>query len=133
MKKSELKQIIREEVGKVLNESITSSLENLEQSVRDELRINSADPVYSNPAIRKKWMDKVSSGIKQLGGADVIKSKWKSISSELENDNYHQLRLFLSLSLKLDKGAVEHYTHMAMDKSSRDRAALKDFLAYTIK
>ena len=116
-----------------LNESITSSLENLEQSVRDELRINSADPVYSNPDIRKKWMDKVSSGIKQLGGADVIKSKWKSISSELENDNYHQLRLFLSLSLKLDKGAVEHYTHMAMDNSRRDRAALKDFLAYTIK
>ena len=111
--------------------SPSSSLEKLEQSVRDELGINSADPIYKNSTIRKNRMDKISNGVKQIG-VDVVKSNWKSISDKLEDDNFHQLRLFLVLSLKLDKGDILYYTDKSMDKSNSDRDAIKDFLTYKI-
>lgn len=160
MKIAELRKIIKEEISKVLSEggpmdalgsaygafqtpkppttttfkkfkSPSSSLEKLEQSVRDELGINSTDPIYKNSTIRKKWMDKISNGVKQIG-VDVVKSNWKSISDKLEDDNFHQLRLFLVLSLKLDKGDILYYTNKSMDKSNSDRDAIKDFLTYKI-
>ena len=130
MKLTEFRNLIREEVRRVLKEETTTSkLQSLDDSSKESLNISSADPVYKNATVRKKWMNKVAQGVREIG-VDVIKSKWNTIFKTLENDNYHQLSLFLILSLKLNQKAVEHYELEAKRKDASNAAAIKDFLSY---
>jgi len=130
MKITEFRKLIREEVRKVLTEeTIASKLQSLDNSSKESLNISSADPVYKNATVRKKWMDKVAQGVREIG-VDEIKSKRNTIFKTLENDNYHQLSLFLILSLKLNQKAVQHYELEAKRKDALNAAAIEDFLSY---
>lgn len=134
MKKSELRQLIKEEIRAVLKEqtmSIADQLQDLENEVKNNLHINSSDPVYKDATIRKKWMDQIVMGVKKIGVSNII-SKWNNISRTLENDNYHQLSLFLELALKMKKSTVDYYTNKSQDDKNSDRDFYKDSLAYKI-
>jgi antirestriction protein len=107
-------------------DSIIQSLMSLDNDTKRSLGVNSADPVYENPKIRKSWMIQIQDGLKHIGLSE-IKSNWEKIHSELKNENYHQLNLFLTLAIKINKKEVTKYQNNI--DSYSDKEAIADFLS----
>jgi hypothetical protein len=129
---------------KLTSKKIVNLLEVAEKDVRKKLNIDSADPIYEDKDIRKKWMKLMAKSIKEIG-IDVIKDKSKKILSELNNDGYIILCLFIKLSLNIDPQNTKYYedkvkegeveSKIPKDKkyerpSDNDWKVFKDFLSF---
>ena len=114
-------------------ETICDSLFQLDTDVKDDLGINSADPVYNDQEKRNSWMKGIKEGLIKIG-LPKIKQNWNKISSELENENYHQLNLFIELSLIKNEKIISRYQNkIEFDKSKfNNNDAIKDFIEFKI-
>lgn len=120
--------------AKMTPKKLADALMNADETAKENLRINSAEPVYQDPIIRKAWIEKIKEEIQKIGIAD-IKASWKKIYSELEDNNYHQLNLFLGLALKVDPKYVAMYTRRSEETKGPyaiDANAYKDFLSINL-
>lgn len=114
-------------------ETICDSLFQLDTDVKDDLGIDSADPVYNDQKKRNSWMNRIKDGLIKIG-LPKIKQNWNKISSELENENYHQLNLFIELSLIKNEKIISRYQNkIEFDKSKfNNNDAIKDFIEFKI-
>jgi hypothetical protein len=114
-------------------ETICDSLFQLDTEVKDDLGISSADPVYNDRKKRNSWMNGIKDGLIKIG-LPKIKQNWNKISSELENENYHQLNLFIELSLIKNEKIISRYQNkIEFDKSKfNNNDAIKDFIEFKI-
>ena len=114
-------------------ETICDSLFQLDTDVKDDLGINAADPVYNDQEKRNSWMNGIKDGLIKIG-LPKIKQNWNKISSELENENYHQLNLFIELSLIKNEKIISRYQNkIEFDKSKfNNNDAIKDFIEFKI-
>lgn len=114
-------------------ETICDSLFQLDTDVKDDLGISSADPVYNDRKKRNSWMNRIKDGLIKIG-LPKIKQNWNKISSELENENYHQLNLFIELSLIKNEKIISRYQNkIEFDKSKfNNNDAIKDFIEFKI-
>lgn len=113
--------------AKLTPAKIVAELEDLDMIAKRSLKINSSDPVYQNAALRHAWTQQIVDGVKRIGVED-IKKNWKKIYSELEEDNFHQLNLFLGLALKVDSKFVDDYLNRSKNPLNSDADAIRDFL-----
>lgn len=110
--------------------TVVTELEELDNATRASLGIDSADPIYQDEKIRKRWISEIKAGVEKIGAAE-IKSKWSKILSTLSNDGYTILRIFLDLSFKIDPKAVSTFQNrieISKGPVSKDADAFKDFL-----
>ena len=114
-------------------ETICDSLFQLDTDVKDDLGIDAADPVYNDQEKRNSWMNGIKEGLIKIG-LPKIKQNWNKISSELENENYHQLNLFIELSLIKNEKIISRYQNkIEFDKSKfNNNDAIKDFIEFKI-
>ena len=114
-------------------ETICDSLFQLDTDVKDDLGIDAADPVYNDQEKRNSWMNGIKDGLIKIG-LPKIKQNWNKISSELENENYHQLNLFIELSLIKNEKIISRYQNkIEFDKSKfNNNDAIKDFIEFKI-
>ena len=114
-------------------ETICDSLFQLDTEVKDDLGIDAADPVYNDQEKRNSWMNGIKDGLIKIG-LPKIKQNWNKISSELENENYHQLNLFIELSLIKNEKIISRYQNkIEFDKSKfNNNDAIKDFIEFKI-
>jgi hypothetical protein len=97
-----MKQRIANSIDKFINENkesneLTELLLELEENVRKDLKISSADPVYDNSDIRTQYITKIENGLKNLD-LEKIKKNSRAIVNELINEGS-----FLLLSLLIMK------------------------------
>jgi hypothetical protein len=114
-------------------ETICDSLFQLDTDVKDDLGIDAADPVYNDQKKRNSWMNGIKDGLIKIG-LPKIKQNWNKISSELENENYHQLNLFIELSLIKNEKIISHYQNKIEFDNSKfnNNDAIKDFIEFKI-